>query len=115
MDMEIRLFIFAEDGTLLSLEKERFDRAVDHQEPVVEYSGQCLKLAGVLFDSDSGQVSQQNVFGQFVYFDEQGYVDEVKLNQSIRYSDKVTEQGYQNEFVWSPTAEDFDRIKKAIG
>jgi hypothetical protein len=39
----------------------------------------------------------------------------VKLIESIRYSDKITEKGYQNEFVWSPTDKDLDRIRKAVG
>jgi hypothetical protein len=115
MDLEVRLFIFAGDGTLVKLDKERFDRAVDRQEPLPDFSGQCLKVAGVLLGLGSGQTALQDVYGQFVYFDEQGFVDEVKLIESIRYSDKITEKGYQTEFVWSPTDEDLDRIKKAVG
>ncbi|MEZ4599739.1 MAG: hypothetical protein R2940_08115 [Syntrophotaleaceae bacterium] len=111
MELEVRLFIFAEDGQLLPLDKGRFDQAVDRQAAMPEFSGQCLKVAGALVDG--GEV--QDAFGQFVYFDEKGFVDEVKLIESIRYSDKITEEGYQNEFVWSPSEEDRDRIRKAIG
>jgi hypothetical protein len=111
MELEVRLFIFAEDGHLVPLDKGCFDQAVDHQAPMPEFSGQCLKVAGALV----GSGALQDVFGQFVYFDEKGFVDESKLIESIRYSDKMTEEGYQNEFVWSPSEKDRDKIRKAIG
>jgi hypothetical protein len=115
MDMEVRLFVFNDDGTVESLDKERFDRAVEHQEPLPEFSGRCIKLAGVLVEPGSGAVSLKDVYGQFVYFDQEGFVDETKLIESIRYSDKIGEEGYQNEFVWTPNEADRARIKAAIG
>jgi hypothetical protein len=111
MEVEVRLLIFADDGTLAPLDKGCFDRAVNREAPMPEFAGQCLKVAGALIDSGS----LQDVFGQFVYFDEKGFVDEVKLIESIRYSDKITEEGYQNEFVWSPSEGDLAKIRKAIG
>jgi hypothetical protein len=115
MDMEVRLFVFNDDGTVESLDKERFDRAVEHQEPLPEFSGRCIKLAGALIAPGSGTVSLQDVYGQFVYFDKEGFVDETKLIESIRYCDKAGEEGYQNEFVWTPNEADRARIRAAIG
>jgi hypothetical protein len=115
MDVEVRLFIFNDDGSIEPLDKDRFDRAVEHLEPLPEFSGRCLKLAGVLVEAGPGPISPQNVFGQFVYFDQQGFVDEIRLIESIRYSDKIGEEGYQNEFVWTPNEADRARIKAAIG
>jgi hypothetical protein len=115
MDMEVRLFVFNDDGTVAFLDKQRFDLAVEHQEPLTEFSGRCIKLAGVVMETGSGAVSLQDVYGQFVYFDQEGFVDETKLIESIRYSDKAGEEGYQNEFVWTPNEADRARIKNAIG
>ncbi len=115
MDMEVRLFIFNDDGTVEPLDKQRFDLAVEHQEPLPEFSGRCIKLAGVLIEPGPGAVSLQDVYGQFVYFDQEGFVDETKLIESIRYGDKVGEEGYQNEFVWTPSEADLAKIRAAIG
>lgn len=114
MEIEICLFVFAEDGRLVPLDKERFDKAVDHLEPLVEYAGHCIKVAGAIIDRSQGSPVILDVFGQYVYFDQAGMVDEEKLSQSVRFSDKVVEEGYHNDFIWTPNLDERSRIEAAL-
>ena len=114
MEMEICLFVFADDGTVTPLDKDRFERAVAHMEPLAEFSGRCIKLAGAVIDRSQGAAVVQDVYGQYVYFDEQGMVDEEKLTEAARYAGKVAEEGYQNEFVWTPSADDRAKIEAVL-
>jgi len=114
MEMEICLFVFAEDGTVTPLDKKRFDKAVDHVEPLSEYSGRCIKVAGAMIDRSQAPMIQE-VFGQYVFFDDKGMVSEEKLIEATRYSDKIAEEGYKNDFIWVPDADDRAKIEAALG
>ncbi len=113
MELEICLFIFAEDGTVTPLDKEALDKAVDHQEPLPEYAGRCLKVAGAMLDR-SQTPAVQEVFGQYVFFDDKGMVSEEKMIEATRYRDKIAEEGYKNDFIWAPDADDRAKIEAAL-
>lgn len=113
MELEICLFVFAEDGTVAPLDKARFDKAVDHLEPLPEFAGRCLKVAGVMLDRSQSPVIQE-VFGQYVFFDDKGMVSEEKLIEATRYGDKIAEEGYKNDFIWAPNAADRAKIEAAL-
>jgi hypothetical protein len=113
MELEICLFVFAEDGTLSPLDKSAFDKAVDHLEPLPEYSGRCLKVAGAMLDRSQTPMILE-VFGQYVYFDDKGMVSEAKMIEASRYRDKIAEEGYKNDFIWAPNADDRAKIEAAL-
>ncbi|MEZ4483103.1 MAG: hypothetical protein R2864_00445 [Syntrophotaleaceae bacterium] len=114
MELEICLFVFAEDGTVTPLDKKRFDKAVDHLEPLPEFSGRCIKVAGAMLDRSQSSVIQE-IFGQYVFFDDKGMVSEEKLNEASRYNDKIAEEGYHNDFIWTPNEDERSKIEAALG
>jgi hypothetical protein len=113
MELEICLFVFAEDGTVTPLDKAALDKAVDQLEPLPEYAGRCLKVAGAMLDRRQTPVVQE-VFGQYVFFDDKGMVSEEKMIEASRYRDKIAEEGYQNDFIWTPDADDRAKIEAAL-
>lgn len=115
MEIEIRLFVFDEKGGVSPLDKKRFDAAEAHQTPLTEYKGQCIKLAGAMLMRPAHQPAElTEVYGQFVYFDDEGFVDEEQLSAATSVADKDLGEQYHNEFVWIPTESDMEKIKAAL-
>jgi hypothetical protein len=116
MEIEVRLFVFDDEGGIFPLDKKRYDAAVEHQEPLPEFKGQCIKLAGAMLLLQGDQpASLEEVYGQFVYFDQDGFVDEEKLAAATRHADKELGREYHNPFIWTPGEADVARIKAALG
>lgn len=116
MEIEIRLFVFDEEGGIFPVDKKRFDAAAEHLEPMPEFKGQCVKMAGAMLMKQGDQApSLQDVYGQYVYFDCEGFVDEEKLAAATRHTDKDLGRDYHNEFIWIPDAADIEKIKAALG
>ncbi len=113
MDLEICLFVFADDGTVSPLDKSAFDKAVDHMEPLPEHAGRCLKVAAAMLDRSQTPMTVE-VFGQYVYFDDKGMVSETKMIEASRFRDKMAEEGYRNDFIWTPNAADRAKIEAAL-
>ncbi len=114
MKIEVRLLVFDDEGGVTPLDKNRFDKAVEQQEPLAEYAGRCIKLGGAMVDAGQRPLAILEYFGQYVYFDSAGLVDEEKLNQSALFSDKVAEEGYRNEFIWVPNSQERAKIAAAL-
>lgn len=57
----------------------------------------------------------EDVYGQFVCFDQDGFVDEEKLAAATCHTDKDLGREYHNEFVWVPSDADMAKIKAALG
>ncbi|MGE4543051.1 MAG: hypothetical protein AB7D06_02965 [Pedobacter sp.] len=116
MEIEVRLFVFDDEGGIFPLDKKRYDAAVEHREPLPEFKGQCIKLAGaMLMRQDDQPATLEDVYGQFVYFDQDGFVDEEKLAAATCHTDKDLGREYHNEFIWTPDASDMEKIKAALG
>lgn len=116
MEIEVRLFVFDDAGLTVPLDKKRYDAAVEHQDPLPEFKGQCVKLAGAMLVRHGDQsVSLEDVYGQFVYFDQDGFVDEEKLAAATCHSDKDLGLEYHNEFIWFPSDADVAKIRAALG
>lgn len=115
MDIEIRLFVFDDKGGISPLDKKRFDAAVEHREPLPEFKGQRIKLAGAMLMQQGQQpAALADVYGQFVYFDEAGFVDEEKLAAATSCADKNLGEDYRNEYIWLPSEADMAKIKAAL-
>lgn len=116
MEIEVRLFVFDDEGGITPLDKKRFDAATEHLEPLPEFKGQRIRLAGaMLIRQGSEPATLGEIYGQVVYFDEDGFVDEEKLAAATSHTDKDLGRDYHNEFVWIPTGEDVEKIKAALG
>lgn len=113
MELEICLFVFAEDGTVTPLDKAAFNKAVERLAPLLEYAGRCIKVAGAMLDRSQTPVIQE-IYGQYVFFDDQGLVSEAKMIEASLYRDKIAEEGYKNDFIWTPTADDRAKIEAAL-
>lgn len=114
MKIEVRFFVLDDEGGVMPLDKDRFDKAVGQQEPLTEYAGRCIKVGGALVDADRDPPEILEYFGQYVYFDSAGLVDEEKLNQSAMFGDKVAEEVYRNEFIWVPNPQERAKIAAAL-
>lgn len=116
MEIDIRLFVFDDEGKVFPLDKKRFDAAAEHREPLTEYKGQCIKLAGAMLLRQGEQPpSVEEIYGQYVYFDDEGFVDEEKLAAATRHTDKDLGRDYHNEFLWVPDEADIAKIMAALG
>lgn len=116
MEIELRLFVFDDEGGVAPLDKKRFDAATEHQEPLPEYKGQCIKVAGaMLMQQGDEPATLGNVYGQIVCFNEEGFVDEEKLAAATKPTDKNIGQDYQNAFVWVLGEADIAKIKAVLG
>ena len=115
MEIEVRLFIFDEEGGIIPLDKKHYDAAVEHQAPLPEFKGQCIKLAGAMLIRQGDQpATLEEIYGQFVYFDQEGFVDEEKLAAATCHTDKDLGRDYHNEFIWVPAEGDVAKIKAAL-
>lgn len=115
MDVEIRLFVFDENGGVAPLDKQRFDAAVEHREPLPEFKGQRVKLAGALLMRQPDRPDAlADVYGQFVYFDDEGFVDEEKMAAATSCADKNLGRDYHNAYVWVPGAADKAKIEAVL-
>ncbi|APG25023.1 MAG: hypothetical protein PHC98_03340 [Syntrophotalea acetylenica] len=116
MEIEVRMFRFDDQGDMHPVDKARFDAACEHLEPFVEFKGQCVRLAGALLVRQPDQtLLLQNIYGQYVHFNQEGFVDEEKLAAATRHTDKDLGQDYHNEFMWFPTETEIEKIKAAVG
>jgi hypothetical protein len=115
MDVEIRLFVVDEQGGLEPLDKDKFDGAVERIVPLPQYQGQRVKIAGAMLQKAGGQVAEVlEVYGQYVWFDQDGYVDQEKLAESIRHTDKDLGEGYHNPYIWQPDESDMAKVRAAL-
>jgi hypothetical protein len=114
MDLEIRLFVVDEQGGLEPLDKDKFDGAVERIVPLPQYQGRCLKIIGAMIQKVGGQAEVLEVYGQYVWIDKDGYVDQEKLAESIRHTDKDLGEGYHNPYIWQPDESDLAKIRAAL-
>jgi hypothetical protein len=116
MEIEVRIFVFDDEGEVRPLDKKRYDEAVEHTAAIPEFSNRRIKLAGAMLRQEEGQPAVlHEVYGQYVYFDQEGFVGEEKLAEATCHTDKLKSEGYSNPFVWQPSDEDVAKIKAALG
>jgi hypothetical protein len=116
MEIEVRIFVFDDEGEVRPLDKKRYDDAVEHTAAISEFSNRRIKLAGAMLRLEEGRPAVlHEVYGQYVYFDREGYVDDEKLAEATCHTDKMSSEGYSNPFVWQPSEEDMAKIKAALG
>jgi len=115
MEVEIRLFVIEEGGTLEPLDKEKLDGAVERIVPLPQFKGKRVKVAGVMMQKAGGQPAEMlEVYGQYVWFDDEGYVDQEKLAESVRHTDKDLGKDYHNPYIWQPDESDMAKIRAAL-